>query len=67
MRVIFVSCCLKVLTNHNQSVICLTCYVDTITNTKSNNHALEPLTNKFNTQRITRALSFPHFIDWNQY
>ena len=65
VRGIFVSCFLKLITNHTWLVICLTCYVDITTSTKGyKNHTLQPLTKNLNTQvySLEKQCSFHIFL-----
>ena len=57
---------LSKVNNQSHLVMCLKCYVDIITSTKGyKNHTLEPLTKT--SIFITKAMFFPHFLDWNRY
>ena len=65
VRGIFVSCFIKLITNHTWLVIWLTCYVDIITSTKGyKNHTLQPLTKNLNTQvySLEKQCSFHIFL-----
>ena len=65
VRGICVSCFLKLITNHTQLVICLTCYVYIITSREGyKNHTLEPLTKIINKQvdSLQKQCSFHIFM-----